>query len=150
MTQYLPANLLALFQARDPIPYLQSTDRLPEEKPIWPYSGISDYVQYFDTKNAPPSLITFLETKDERSERKIRERDERSHKQVSRKLEKWDPHNDSDITGDPYKTMFVGRLSYEVTESKLVREFEVYGPIKKVTLVHDRKGKPKGYAFIGQ
>lgn len=29
------------------------------------------------------------------------------------------------------------------------REFEEYGPVKKVRLVHDTKtGKPRGYAFI--
>lgn len=38
--------------------------------------------------------------------------------------------------GDPYKTLFVSRLSYEVTERKLRHEFEEYGPIKRIRLVH--------------
>eukprot|EP00887_Chlorella_sp_A99_P002503 scaffold6.g2503.t1 len=51
--------------------------------------------------------------------------------------------------GDPFKTLFVSRLSYEVTERKLRREFEEFGPIKRIRLVHDKNsGKPKGYAFV--
>ena len=42
----------------------------------------------------------------------------------------------------------MGRLSYETTEKKLRREFEQYGPIKKVVLVTDQSEKPRGYAFI--
>lgn len=40
--------------------------------------------------------------------------------------------------GDPFKTLFVGRLSYEMTERKLRHEFEEFGPIKRIRLVHDR------------
>lgn len=40
--------------------------------------------------------------------------------------------------GDPFKTLFVSRLSYDVTERKLKREFEEYGPIKRIRLVHDK------------
>jgi RNA recognition motif-containing protein len=42
------------------------------------------------------------------------------------------------LQGDPYKTLFVPRLSYEVTERKLRHEFEEFGPIKRIRLVHDR------------
>jgi hypothetical protein len=42
------------------------------------------------------------------------------------------------VQGDPYKTLFVPRLSYEVTERKLKHEFEEFGPIKRIRLVHDR------------
>merc|ERR1712166_506246 len=33
-------------------------------------------------------------------------------------------------------------------EKKLKREFEVFGSIKKVRMVYDQKGRPRGYAFI--
>ena len=41
--------------------------------------------------------------------------------------------------------------NYETSESKLKREFEQFGPIKKVYMVYnDKSGKhrPRGYAFI--
>merc|ERR1712118_577964 len=50
--------------------------------------------------------------------------------------------------GDPFKTLFVARISYDTTEKKLKREFEVFGYIKKVKMIYDLKGKPRGYAFV--
>lgn len=49
---------------------------------------------------------------------------------------------------DPYKTLFVARMSYDTTEKKVRREFETYGPIKSVRVVTDQEGQPRGYAFI--
>ena len=37
----------------------------------------------------------------------------------------------------PYNTLFVARLSYDTNEKKLRREFEQYGPIKSIRVVHD-------------
>ena len=42
------------------------------------------------------------------------------------------------MQGDPFKTLFVARISYEATERKLRREFEEFGPIKSIRLVHER------------
>merc|ERR1719258_979188 len=63
-------------------------------------------------------------------------------------IAKYDPHADSNAAGDPFKTLFVARISYDTTEKKMKREFEVFGAIKKVRMVYDQKGKPRGYAFI--
>lgn len=38
--------------------------------------------------------------------------------------------------------------NYETTESKLRREFERYGPIVSIKMIHDLEGNPRGYAFI--
>jgi U1 small nuclear ribonucleoprotein 70kDa len=39
--------------------------------------------------------------------------------------------------------------NYDTSESKLRREFEIYGPIKKILMIQDKdSGKPRGYAFI--
>jgi U1 small nuclear ribonucleoprotein len=51
MTQFLPPNLLALFQARDPIPYLPPTDKLTYEKKRQPYTGIADYLDHFEVSS---------------------------------------------------------------------------------------------------
>lgn len=60
-----------------------------------------------------------------------------------------DPHNDPNAQGDAFKTLFVARVNYDTTESKLRREFEVYGPIKRIYIVYNKRtGKPRGYAFI--
>ncbi|GFR83989.1 U1 small nuclear ribonucleoprotein 70 kDa-like [Elysia marginata] len=39
--------------------------------------------------------------------------------------------------------------NYDTSESKLRREFEGYGTVKKISVINDRNtGKPRGYAFI--
>ncbi len=49
---------------------------------------------------------------------------------------------------NPFKTIFVGRLSYSTTEERLKKEFEIFGAIDRVRLVKDLKGKSRGYAFV--
>jgi len=83
-----------------------------------------------------------------RKSRRSAEKIEVHKKSLKSQIEKYDPHKDSNATGDPFKTLFVGRISYDTTEKKLKREFEVFGSIKKVRMVYDQKGKPRGYAFI--
>jgi U1 small nuclear ribonucleoprotein len=48
MTQFLPPNLLALFAPRDALPYLPPTDKLTHEKKRIPYSGVAEYLDYFE------------------------------------------------------------------------------------------------------
>lgn len=63
--------------------------------------------------------------------------------------EKWDVNAaDEKKTEDAYKTLFVGRISYETTEKQLRQEFEHYGPVKRVRLVEDEEGKSRGYGFV--
>ncbi|XP_051569541.1 U1 small nuclear ribonucleoprotein 70 kDa-like [Myxocyprinus asiaticus] len=149
MTQFLPPNLLALFAPRDPIPFLPQLEKLPHEKHHnQPYCGIAPFIRHFeDPRDAPPP--TRAETREERLERKRREKMERRQVMVETELKQWDPHNDPNAQGDAFKTLFVARVNYDTTESKLRREFEVYGPIKRIYIVYNKKtGKPRGYAFI--
>ncbi|XP_056461562.1 LOW QUALITY PROTEIN: U1 small nuclear ribonucleoprotein 70 kDa [Gadus chalcogrammus] len=149
MTQFLPPNLLALFAPRDPIPFLAQLEKLPHEKHHnQPYSGIAPFIRHFeDPRDAPPP--TRAETRDERLERKRREKIERRQTVVETELKLWDPHNDPNAQGDAFKTLFVARVNYDTTESKLRREFEVYGPIKRIYIVYNKRtSKPRGYAFI--
>lgn len=148
MTQYLPPNLLALFAPREPIPYKGPVGKLPWEKVIKPYNGIAEYVKFFEhPKDTPPP--TRIETREERAERKRKERAETAAYKLEQDLALWDPHNDANATSDPYKTLFVARVNYDTSESKLKREFEQYGPIRKIHIVYNKKtGSPRGYAFI--
>lgn len=70
---------------------------------------------------------------------------------IETELSNWNPkeYSGEEITGDPFKTIFVGGLSFSVTERHLKREFERFGEVKKVTIVKEKEsGKPRGYAFI--
>ncbi|XP_077525700.1 uncharacterized protein LOC144137633 [Haemaphysalis longicornis] len=148
MTQYLPPNLLALFAPRDPIPYLPPTDKLPHEKTQGTYTGVAQFLNLFeDPKDTPPP--TRVETREERVERKRREKAEQVAYKLEQDIALWDPYNNAAGTMDPFKTLFVARINYDTSESKLRREFEVFGAIKKIVIVHNKiTGKPRGYAFV--
>jgi len=61
----------------------------------------------------------------------------------------WDPASHPESTSNPFKTLFVSRINYDTSESKLRREFENYGAVKKVTIIQDKEaGKHRGYAFV--
>ncbi|XP_781203.4 U1 small nuclear ribonucleoprotein 70 kDa [Strongylocentrotus purpuratus] len=148
MTQYLPPNLLALFAPREPIRYLPPLDKLPEEKRTDGYSGISSYVQLFeDPADTPPPARG--ETREEKRLRKMKEKEEMCKQKLENEVEEWDAHSNASATSNAFKTLFIARVNYDTTESKLRREFESYGPIKMISIAHDiNTGKPKGYAFI--
>jgi len=80
--------------------------------------------------------------------RKLKERSKKRQEEVEELVKQWDPHKDQKATSDPYKTLFVSKINYNTSEHKLKREFEMYGPIKKVRIIQDQEGKPRGYAFI--
>jgi U1 small nuclear ribonucleoprotein len=42
----------------------------------------------------------------------------------------------------------VYKLNYNTDEKKLKKDFEIYGPIKRVRIVRDKDGKNRGYGFI--
>jgi U1 small nuclear ribonucleoprotein 70kDa len=43
-----------------------------------------------------------------------------------------------------YNTLFVGRLAYEVTERKLLREMEAFGPVKDLRIITVRDDEDDG------
>ncbi|XP_016560604.2 U1 small nuclear ribonucleoprotein 70 kDa isoform X2 [Capsicum annuum] len=143
----LTANLLKLFEPRPPLEYKPP----PEKRKCPSYTGMAQFVSNFaqpgDPEYAPP--VPEVETPAERRARIHKIRLEEGAKKAAEELEKYDPSNDPNVTGDPYKTLFVARLNYETTESRVKREFEAFGPIKRVRLVMDKtNNKPRGYAFI--
>ncbi|XP_061948633.1 U1 small nuclear ribonucleoprotein 70 kDa [Populus nigra] len=143
----LTANLLKLFEPRPPLEFKPP----PEKRKCPPYLGMAQFVSHFaepgDPEYAPP--IKEAETPAERKARIHAARLEKGAEKAAEELQKYDPTNDPNVSGDPYKTLFVARLNYETTESRIKREFESYGPIKRVRMVADKvTNKPRGYAFI--
>ncbi|KAG1354496.1 U1 small nuclear ribonucleoprotein 70 kDa-like [Cocos nucifera] len=126
----LTANLLKLFEPRPPLEY-----KPPTEKRKCPsYTGMAQFVSHFaepgDPEYAPP--VEKGETPAQRRARIHKLRLDEGARKAAEELEKYDPNKDPNITGDPYKTLFVARLNYETTEHRIKREFEAYGPIKRV------------------
>ncbi|GES63862.1 RNA-binding-domain-containing protein [Aspergillus terreus] len=159
MTDKLPPPLLALFQPRPPLRYVTPLDRAPDDVKKSTIGGIADFlpeIKKYEEEipyNATDSWI-------QRKWREKVEKKERLNKQLTEGLENcqspltFDPSKDPQARGDPFRTLFVARLSYDVKESDLEREFGRFGPIERIRIVKDNvtpKGSKKphrGYAFI--
>ena len=68
----------------------------------------------------------------QRRDRVKRERKEASKKHLTHGLTAYQPNEDPNVKGDPFKTLFVARLDYNVDYRDLEREFGRYGSIQKV------------------
>jgi len=45
--------------------------------------------------------------------------------------------------------IYVGNLSYDVTEEELRQEFAAFGKVESVNIITDKySGRPKGFAFV--
>lgn len=70
-------------------------------------------------------------------------------KELKLKSAEWNPSFDPQVRGDAYKTLFISRLSYEVVENDLEKEFSRFGPIERIRVVREQEtNKSRGYAFI--
>ncbi|KAL2865120.1 U1 small nuclear ribonucleoprotein 70 kDa [Aspergillus lucknowensis] len=153
MTDKLPPPLLALFQPRPPLRWVTPLDRAPEDIRKSKITGIAEFLPEAK-KNAEEAQYNPTETWLQRKWRQNLEKKERLNKHLTEGLAAYDPHNDQQARGDPFKTLFVSRLSYDVNEGDLEREFGRFGPIERIRIVKDTvtpKGAKKphrGYAFI--
>jgi U1 small nuclear ribonucleoprotein 70kDa len=68
----------------------------------------------------------------QRKDRLRQEKMERIAKMKEDDFEGYKPEEDPQIRGDAFKTLFVGRLSYDAKESDLEREFGRFGPVERV------------------
>ncbi|KAJ3028620.1 UNVERIFIED_CONTAM: hypothetical protein HDU68_001277 [Siphonaria sp. JEL0065] len=146
----LDANLLKLFAPRPPLEHATPVDRPPAARRLPPISALAQYLDRIDghDKDYVPS-----ETKDEKKKRLTQEKKLKGEKGIEQGLASWDPASDPRVVSDPYKTLFVGRLAYGVSEKQLRREFDRFGPILSLRIVNSSEqaknpDKPRGYAFI--
>ncbi|KAL0486223.1 U1 small nuclear ribonucleoprotein [Acrasis kona] len=143
----LPPGIIALFTPRPPLEYIPPV----EKAPIPPYTGVSQYIDRFETQEEHDKLTNPYEPPESRRQRKERienDKKARGEAKIREELKKWDPQNDPNITGDPRNTIFVTKLNYQTTEETLTQEFSEYGKIKSCRIVKDSNGKSRGYAFI--
>ena len=154
MTDKLPPNLLALFQPRPPLRYIPPQDSAPEEKAVKhsQLSGIAAFLpklEEYKVEDAYEATESWLQQRD----RKRLEKKQQLEEMQQATFDGYKPNEDPKIKGDAVKTLFVGRLSYDVREPDLEREFGRFGPIERIRIVKDeaspKSKKPhKGYAFI--
>ncbi|KAL3934489.1 MAG: hypothetical protein SGBAC_009811 [Bacillariaceae sp.] len=142
----MPPHIRATFM---PNPPLEQIPPVPKRRKTQ-ISGVQQFLKEFE-KGKPKERILKLTPEVMRKERK--ERREKEHlKKLEPKIEAF-RKDQKDLGGEYqgmncYNTLFVGRLAFEVTERKLLREMEAFGPVKDIKLVRDTSGKSKGYGFV--
>ena len=145
--QDLPNHLSILFRARPPLEYA-----IPLEKKAYRnYDLILDPNQKIMDKFeitkpfTKEKLLSYREIKLLKWKKKVVD----TRIQQKAELNKYDPKENSEATGDPYKTVFLYNLNYETTAQKIKQVVEEFGKVKDVKLVVNKKtGKSKGYAFV--
>jgi len=130
-------------------------------------TGVASYMNQFERTPPPPvkkPLLTPSQFKRLRAEHKEKIHRERLEPLIEQYMAEKKASRGEFEGMNCYKTLFVGRLAYEVTERKLLREFETHGPIKDIRVIYvtnnntteednktssDKKKKiSRGYAFI--
>lgn len=150
MTHYLPPQLLTYFEPRPPLEYLPFNDPSDTKpKTCHSISGVADVFARFQQYAQKPKLEP-QPTKQQVKEVHKTNAIKRHQRHLTSRIAKYDPKAPNDKhSADAYKTLFVGRLNYSLTEADIQKEFEYYGPILSCRLVTDPKtGKSRGYAFI--
>ncbi|KAE9993236.1 hypothetical protein EG327_005843 [Venturia inaequalis] len=155
MTDKLPPTLLTLFTPRPPLKYLPPCDHASEDRRTTPITGVAQYLQALkDYKEADVYHAT--ESHHQRKERLKHETKERQQHLLTEGIKDYQPTKDPKISGDAFKTLFVGRLKYEATKDDIEREFGRFGPIDKIRIVMNEtvpiaaplKKRHAGYAFV--
>ena len=115
-----------------------------------PITGVYDYLEQLE--RAPSKERILQPTPQSLKEAAAKRRQKEHQKELEPMIEEYRKEQ-RDCGGEfqgmnCYNTLFVGRLAYEVTERKLLREMETFGPVKFIKLVTDKDGKSRGYAFV--
>ena len=115
-------------------------------------SGVSSFLHHFE-RTSPPARKVNPTPKTIKAE-KVKAKKAQNDAALAPLVEAY-RREQSECSGEYtngmncYNTLFVGRLAYEVTERKLLREMEAFGPVKDIKLVNDKvTGKSRGYAFV--
>lgn len=143
----MPPHIRATFMPNPPIKQLPPIKSKRRKKTS---QGVFQFLDHFEKTPAPTRIIqpTPKSIKKKKAEVRTKQLAEERKSMVDeyRKLQR-------DCNGEfegmnCYNTLFVGRLAYEVTEGKLLREMEAFGPVKDIKLVSDKQGKSRGIAFV--
>lgn len=138
-----PPDVTALFKPGPPLKFLKPTDHPIHKRQTYPkITGLSSYLTYlsdYQLKYPNGSRNKYIEYQSRHLERqkKIQER-------FNEKYKEWDPHNDPHMKNtDPYCTIFVGRLPYDINELELQKIFSKYGTIDRIRIVKEKEAKTK-------
>lgn len=142
----MPPHIRATFMPAPPLKPLPP----PKNKRKKAWTGVAQCLSQFEKGPAPPRQEN--PTPKALKKNKLEQKQKEQEESLAPKIEAYRKEQrkcGGEYSGmNCYNTLFVGRLAYEVTERKLLREMESFGTIKDIKIVKNRDGKSRGYAFI--
>ncbi|KGR12311.1 U1 small nuclear ribonucleoprotein 70kDa [Candida albicans P57072] len=163
-TEKYPPNIQKLFQPKPPFPYISPIDYPPEKrstKPISPLSSIKNEIDKYLTSELPereskaqavPKKISKI-VKHKQKQHEANLKRLAKEKDHERQLEEWNnptlfAKQEREFMKDPFRTVFIARLDYNLTELDISRAFARYGMIESIRIIRDKQGKSRGYGFV--
>jgi len=143
----MPPHIRATFMPNPPVKQLPPIKSKRGKKTT---QGVFHFLDKFEKRAAPKRIIqpTPKSAKKGKSESRSKQLNEQRRSMID-EYRKFQRDCGGEFEGmNCYNTLFIGRLAFEVTEGKLLREMEAYGPVKDIKLVSDKQGKSRGIAFV--
>lgn len=153
-TEKYPISIQKLFAPKPPLLYKPSVDYAPETRktiPITPISKFKSNIKSYleEINQVEPSQRDARFDQLQRKKEASRKRKETFERQLDEWLDPESLRNNDYYSKDPYKTVFIARLDYSLSELDLSKNFTHFGSIDSIKLVRDKEtGQSKGYAFI--
>ncbi|KAK6454570.1 uncharacterized protein RJT20DRAFT_130729 [Scheffersomyces xylosifermentans] len=158
-TEKYPTDIQKLFAPKPPLLHFPPSDYAAESRRtahIAPLSSwkqkLSEYkkeLAEIDEKAGPPQI-----SKHQQQIKRSIEKKQQYKESFARQLREWnDPEllvkNEREFMKDPFKTVFISRLDYKLTELDISKYFSKFGLIESVRIIRDSTtGKSRGYGFI--
>ncbi|EDO14538.1 hypothetical protein Kpol_259p1 [Vanderwaltozyma polyspora DSM 70294] len=153
-----PNDVALLMKPRAPLKFLKQSDNPLNQRKTNPnISGVSSLLSNNTLTDYMNEFPVGTDNKHLQKYELVRNQKINELNKLDDELMKWNPNNDPNVKDtDPYRTIFVGRLPYDVNEMDLQKLFNKFGQIEKVRIVRDKKtitktnplGNSRGYAFI--
>lgn len=139
-----PLKIQKLFAPLLPFLYKPPVGYPPEHRSTPKITGVSSWKlaieQYKSEFPSKPS-----EVKPALSRRK------RHEESLLRQLTDWEDTEafaQNDFLKDPYRTVFISRLYYWLTELDISKHFNRFGAVESVRIIRDKSNKSRGYGFV--
>ncbi|KAI5966213.1 uncharacterized protein KGF55_000522 [Candida pseudojiufengensis] len=154
-----PPNIQQLFQPKPPFKYVQPIDYPPEKRSttsITPISNFKSQITSYITKTLPKKEAKIKKqplTKHQQNLQDALIKRQKQKESFERQLKDWnDPElfakHEQEVMKDPYKTVFIARLDYDLNEIDISQYFQKFGVIESISIIKDREGKSRGYGFV--
>ena len=149
-TDKYPPTIKKLFAPRPPLLHVPPLDYPPEKRSTKPVSPVSKWKEIYQEhaqriREENETTDTAVETTLQKQAKARAKRERAQAESFQRQMEEWlDPSlaekHEKEVMKDPYCTLFIARLDYDVTEVEVSQSFSRFGAIASIRIIRDNEG----------